>query len=122
MRFHRDLKIGALKQSPLFEGLSRNQLARLARLSGDLDVPPQVSPVTRLIDPQFAKGRAAAPALPPRTGANRAVGLVLARDEPRAGQRGGSSLSQSQATAGASQPLLPVVPSWRLVETTARVR
>lgn len=29
----------ALKQSPLFEGLSRKQLMHLARLSDDLDVP-----------------------------------------------------------------------------------
>jgi hypothetical protein len=34
-------KVGELKQSPLFEGLSRNQLARLARLSDDLDVHPR---------------------------------------------------------------------------------
>ena len=38
-RFQRDAKVLALKQSPLFEGLSRKQLAHLARLSDDLDVP-----------------------------------------------------------------------------------
>src|SRR5436309_8993396 len=40
MRFQRDVKVGALKQSPLFEGLSRKQLASLARLTDDLDVSP----------------------------------------------------------------------------------
>lgn len=35
-----DTKITALKRSPLFEGLSRKQLAEVARLSDDLDVPP----------------------------------------------------------------------------------
>jgi CRP/FNR family transcriptional regulator, cyclic AMP receptor protein len=34
-----DTKIEALKRSPLFEGLSRKQLAAVARLSDDLDVP-----------------------------------------------------------------------------------
>jgi CRP/FNR family transcriptional regulator, cyclic AMP receptor protein len=38
-RFHQDTKAVALKQSPLFEGLSRKQLAHLARLSDDLDMP-----------------------------------------------------------------------------------
>ena len=39
MRFRSDTKVDTLKQSPLFEGLSRKQLALLARLSDDLDVP-----------------------------------------------------------------------------------
>jgi CRP-like cAMP-binding protein len=38
-RFSQDTKITALKQSPLFEGLSRKQLAHLGRLSDDLDIP-----------------------------------------------------------------------------------
>jgi len=38
-RFSNDAKIIALKQSALFEGLSRKQLAHLARLSDDLDTP-----------------------------------------------------------------------------------
>ncbi len=38
-RFRQDSKIVALKRSPLFEGLSRRQLAQLARLSDDLEVP-----------------------------------------------------------------------------------
>jgi CRP-like cAMP-binding protein len=38
-RFRSDAKIERLKRSPLFEGLSRKQLARLAQLSDDLDVP-----------------------------------------------------------------------------------
>jgi CRP/FNR family transcriptional regulator, cyclic AMP receptor protein len=38
-RFRQDAKVVALKQSPLFEALSRKQLARLAQLSDDLDVP-----------------------------------------------------------------------------------
>lgn len=38
-RFSKDTKVEALKQSPLFEGLSRKQLAPLARLTDDLDVP-----------------------------------------------------------------------------------
>ena len=38
-RFPKDAKMVALKQSPLFEGLSRKQLAQLAQLSDDLDVP-----------------------------------------------------------------------------------
>jgi CRP-like cAMP-binding protein len=38
-RFRSDAKIARLKESPLFEGLSRKQLARLAQLSDDLDVP-----------------------------------------------------------------------------------
>ncbi len=38
-RFSQDTKISALKASPLFEGLSRKQLAQLARLTDDLDVP-----------------------------------------------------------------------------------
>lgn len=39
-RFRQDAKVVRLKQSPLFEGLSRKQLAQLARLSDDLDLPP----------------------------------------------------------------------------------
>jgi CRP-like cAMP-binding protein len=39
-RLTQDTKITALKRSPLFEGLSRKQLAEVARLSDDLDVPP----------------------------------------------------------------------------------
>ncbi len=38
-RFRQDAKIAALKRSPLFEGLSRRQLAQVARLSDDLEVP-----------------------------------------------------------------------------------
>lgn len=38
-RFSKDTKITALKQAPLFEGLSQKQLAHLARLSDDLDAP-----------------------------------------------------------------------------------
>jgi CRP-like cAMP-binding protein len=38
-RFRQDTKTEALKRSPLFEGLSRKQLAHIARLSDDLDVP-----------------------------------------------------------------------------------
>ncbi len=38
-RITQDTKVRALKQSPLFEGLSRKQLAHLARLTDDLDVP-----------------------------------------------------------------------------------
>jgi CRP/FNR family cyclic AMP-dependent transcriptional regulator len=38
-RFSQNSKIAALKGSPLFEGLSRQQLAQLARLTDDLDVP-----------------------------------------------------------------------------------
>lgn len=34
-----DTKVASLKQSPLFEGLSRKQLADLARLSDDLEMP-----------------------------------------------------------------------------------
>ena len=37
-RFRQDAKIAALKGSPLFEGLSRRQLAELARLTDDLEV------------------------------------------------------------------------------------
>jgi CRP-like cAMP-binding protein len=39
MAFRQDTKVDALRQSPLFEGLSRKQLAQIARLSDDLDVP-----------------------------------------------------------------------------------
>lgn len=38
-RFRQDTKLGALKRSPLFEGLSRQQLSLVARLSDDLDAP-----------------------------------------------------------------------------------
>lgn len=38
-RLRRDAKVAALKRSPLFEALSRKQLANLARISDDLDVP-----------------------------------------------------------------------------------
>lgn len=38
-RISQSTKIAALKASPLFEGLSRAQLAQLARLTDDLDVP-----------------------------------------------------------------------------------
>jgi CRP/FNR family transcriptional regulator, cyclic AMP receptor protein len=38
-RFRQDTKLDALKRSPLFEGLSRQQLAQVARLSDDLEVP-----------------------------------------------------------------------------------
>jgi CRP/FNR family transcriptional regulator, cyclic AMP receptor protein len=37
--FRKDTKILALKQSPLFEGLSRKHLAELAQLTEDLDMP-----------------------------------------------------------------------------------
>ncbi len=39
-RVRQDAKIAALKASPLFEGLSRRQLAELARLTDDLEVEP----------------------------------------------------------------------------------
>jgi CRP/FNR family transcriptional regulator, cyclic AMP receptor protein len=38
-RFRQDLKVAALKRSPLFEGLSRRQLIDVARLTDDLEVP-----------------------------------------------------------------------------------
>lgn len=38
-RFRQDMKVSALKRSPLFEGLSRRQLVQIARLTDDLDVP-----------------------------------------------------------------------------------
>jgi CRP-like cAMP-binding protein len=38
-RFHQDSKITLLKGSPLFEGLTRKQLAQVARLTDDLEVP-----------------------------------------------------------------------------------
>jgi CRP-like cAMP-binding protein len=41
MAFRQDSKIDALRRSPLFEGLSRKQLARIARLSDDLEVAPE---------------------------------------------------------------------------------
>jgi CRP-like cAMP-binding protein len=37
--FSQDTKLALLKRSPLFEGLSRKQLAVIARLTDDLDVP-----------------------------------------------------------------------------------
>jgi CRP/FNR family cyclic AMP-dependent transcriptional regulator len=39
MRITQDQKVTTLKQSPLFEGLSRKQLAALARLTDDIEVP-----------------------------------------------------------------------------------
>ena len=36
--FSRDAKVEALKRAPLFEGLSRKQLAELARVAEDVDV------------------------------------------------------------------------------------
>ncbi len=36
--FREDTKIEALRRAPLFEGLSRNELERLARLAEDLEV------------------------------------------------------------------------------------
>ena len=38
-RFRQDTKVLALKRSPLFEGLANKQLATLARLTDDLEVP-----------------------------------------------------------------------------------
>jgi CRP-like cAMP-binding protein len=38
--FRQDTKVQALKRSPLFVGLSRKQLAQVAKLTDDLDVPP----------------------------------------------------------------------------------
>ncbi len=38
-RFRQDSKIALLKASPLFEGLTRKQLAQVARLTDDLEVP-----------------------------------------------------------------------------------
>ena len=37
--FRQDTKVEALKQSPLFAGLTRKHLLQIARLSEDLDVP-----------------------------------------------------------------------------------
>jgi CRP-like cAMP-binding protein len=37
-RFRQDLKVEALKESPLFAGLSRKQLLQIARLTDDLEV------------------------------------------------------------------------------------
>jgi CRP/FNR family cyclic AMP-dependent transcriptional regulator len=39
VRFRQDSKIEALRRSPLFEGMSRRQLASVARLTDDLEVP-----------------------------------------------------------------------------------
>jgi CRP/FNR family transcriptional regulator, cyclic AMP receptor protein len=38
--FSQDAKVAALKRAPLFEGLSRRELIQLARVSEDLEVPP----------------------------------------------------------------------------------
>ncbi len=38
--FSQDRKVEALKRAPLFEGLSRKELAQLARVSEDLEVEP----------------------------------------------------------------------------------
>lgn len=38
--FSQDTKVRALKSAPLFEGLSRKELAQLARVSEDLEVEP----------------------------------------------------------------------------------
>jgi CRP/FNR family transcriptional regulator, cyclic AMP receptor protein len=38
--FSQDRKVQALKAAPLFEGLSRKELAQLARVSEDLEVEP----------------------------------------------------------------------------------
>jgi CRP/FNR family transcriptional regulator, cyclic AMP receptor protein len=37
--FAQDAKVEALKRAPLFEGLTKRELAQLARLSDDLEVP-----------------------------------------------------------------------------------
>jgi CRP/FNR family transcriptional regulator, cyclic AMP receptor protein len=37
--FNQDTKVEALKRAPLFEGLSKKELAQLARVSEDLEVP-----------------------------------------------------------------------------------
>lgn len=39
-RFRQDLKVEALRKSPLFAGLSGRQLTQVARLTDDLEVPP----------------------------------------------------------------------------------
>jgi CRP-like cAMP-binding protein len=39
-RFRKDTKVDALKRSPLFDGLTRKQLAHIAALTDDLEVPP----------------------------------------------------------------------------------
>jgi CRP/FNR family transcriptional regulator, cyclic AMP receptor protein len=39
VRIRQDLKVVALKRSPLFEGLSRQQLIEVARLTDDMEVP-----------------------------------------------------------------------------------
>ncbi len=38
-RFGKNTKVSALKQAPLFDGLARKQLERIAQLTDDLDVP-----------------------------------------------------------------------------------
>ena len=40
LRFGQNTKVEALKRAPLFEGLTRKQLALVARLTDDLEVPP----------------------------------------------------------------------------------
>jgi CRP-like cAMP-binding protein len=37
--FNQDTKVGALQRAPLFEGLSKKELAQLARVTEDLEVP-----------------------------------------------------------------------------------
>jgi CRP/FNR family cyclic AMP-dependent transcriptional regulator len=37
--FNQDTKVEALRRAPLFEGLSKRELAQLARVSEDLEVP-----------------------------------------------------------------------------------
>ncbi len=39
MRFRQNTKVDALRNSPLFDGLSRRQLMHIARVSDDLEVP-----------------------------------------------------------------------------------
>jgi hypothetical protein len=41
-RIRQDLKVAALKRSPLFEGLSGRELVEVARLSDDMEVPAGV--------------------------------------------------------------------------------
>jgi CRP/FNR family transcriptional regulator, cyclic AMP receptor protein len=38
--FSQDTKVAALKRAPLFEGLTRQELVQLARVSEDIEVPP----------------------------------------------------------------------------------
>ena len=39
--FSQDIKVQALKGAPLFYGLSRKELAQVARVSEDLEVEPE---------------------------------------------------------------------------------